>query len=79
MRKLKYLILAVGTLFVIASCDDNIPQSFNAEDSNASFSKTTASVNENATEPFFDFFISVSGHVPYVRGRFNRGRYESSH
>ena len=50
MRKLKYLILAVGTLFVIASCDDNIPQSFNAEDSNASFSKTTASVNENATE-----------------------------
>lgn len=51
MRKLKYLILAVGTLFVIASCDDNIPQSFNAEDSNASFSKTTASVNENATEP----------------------------
>jgi len=27
MRKLKYLILAVGTLFVIASCDDNIPQS----------------------------------------------------
>ena len=48
MRKLKYLILAVGTLFVIASCDDNIPQSFNAEDSNASFSKTTASVNENA-------------------------------
>ena len=51
MRKLKYLILAVGTLYVIASCDDNIPQSFNAEDSNASFSKTTASVNENATEP----------------------------
>lgn len=39
MRKLKYLILAVGTLFVIASCDDNIPQSFNAEDSNASFQK----------------------------------------
>ena len=51
MRKLKYLILAVGTLFVIASCDDNIPQSFNAEDSNASFSKTTASVNENAVSP----------------------------
>ena len=52
MRKLKYLILAVGTLFVIASCDDNIPQSFNAEDSNASFSKTTASVKLLLHWPF---------------------------
>lgn len=39
MRKLKYLILAVGTLFVIASCDDNIPQSFNAEDRTPVFQK----------------------------------------
>ena len=34
------------------------------------FTKALEATNENATEPFFDFFISVSGHVPYVRERY---------
>ena len=51
MKKLTYLILAVGLLFTFAACDDNEPQSFRAADSNASFPTTTASVDENATEP----------------------------
>ena len=38
MKKLTYLILAVGLLFTFAACDDNEPQSFRA-------------VDENATEP----------------------------
>lgn len=32
--------------------------------------KTLAITNQDATEPFFDFVISVSGHVPYIRGRY---------
>ena len=51
MKKLTYLILAAGLLFAFAACDDNEPQSFRAADSNASFPTTTASVDENATEP----------------------------
>ena len=51
MKKLTYLILAVGLLLTFAACDDNEPQSFRAADSNASFPTTTASVDENATEP----------------------------
>lgn len=34
------------------------------------FTKAINATNENASEPFFDFFISVSGHVPYVRERY---------
>ncbi len=34
------------------------------------FTKALEATNENATEPFFDFFISVSRHVPYVRERY---------
>ena len=34
------------------------------------FLKGLEATNENASEPFFDFFISVSGHVPYVRERY---------
>ena len=47
MKKLTYLILAVGLLLTFAACDDNEPQSFRAADSNASFPTTTASVDEN--------------------------------
>lgn len=34
------------------------------------FEKTLALTNQEISEPFFDFVISVSGHVPYIRGRY---------
>lgn len=34
------------------------------------FTSALKATNENALEPFFDFIISVSGHVPYVRERY---------
>lgn len=49
MKKLKYLSLAVGILFVAISCDDNIPQSFKAEDTHVSFASSSASIAENST------------------------------
>lgn len=51
MKKLKYLSLIGGLLFVFASCDDNDPQSFNSADNHVSFPQRTATVDENATEP----------------------------
>ncbi|WP_221659870.1 Calx-beta domain-containing protein [Bacteroides salyersiae] len=51
MRKLKYLSLIGGLLLAMTSCDDNEPQSFNAEDTFVSFPNATASIDENATEP----------------------------
>ncbi|NDW13848.1 hypothetical protein D0T50_13250 [Bacteroides sp. 214] len=48
MKHIKYLSLIVGVLFLVASCDDNDPQSFRASDAHVSFPQKTASIDENS-------------------------------
>jgi Calx-beta domain. len=50
MEKLKYLSLIVFSLLIFASCDDNDPQEFLAQDSNVSFPTTTVSIGEESAD-----------------------------